>query len=112
MAYAQYEIIDYDCLNENTMNDPALQRELFDMFFDQSKVYISELQDALENNDKNAWHMTSHGVKGISRALGLKRLEAAAADCEGGAFSTKDFETLTNLIVETQKYIEKESRAA
>ncbi len=95
-------LLDRDILNENTMSNKALQEELFTLFFDQSKLYIEQLQQAIDTNSTTDWRMTAHGVKGASRSLGFIRLATLALHCEHATPSQADLDRLQKAIGETE----------
>lgn len=75
-------LVDYDVLNENTMNNADLQKELFELFFQQGEEYMAQLNKAVAQDDLDQWRMTTHGIKGASRSLGFLRLAALACEWE------------------------------
>lgn len=94
-------LLDRDILNENTMNDPSLQEELFYLFFGQAKLYIEQLEAAIAEDSLDDWKMTTHGIKGASRSLGFTRLASLALTAESEAPSTDRFVQLRDTINET-----------
>ncbi len=98
-------LLDRDVLNENTMSNKALQEELFTLFFDQAKLYVEQLQEAIDTNSVTDWRMTAHGVKGASRSLGFIRLAQLSLHCEASSPSQTDLELLKKAIAETERSI-------
>ncbi len=74
--------LDPAVLDENTMRDLALQKELFGLYFGQSSVYLATMAEALNGGDRVAWSAAAHGLKGTARTLGFLRLAAATAAAE------------------------------
>lgn len=79
--------IDRAALDENTMGDEELQRELFEIFFGQAPALYDRMLDAMKRKDGGAWRSTAHAFKGSSRALGLERIAALAARAEDGTMN-------------------------
>lgn len=79
---ATIPVLDTAQLNHNTMHDRALQRELFQLLFDQTGVYLSQLRQAVETRDAAAWRAGAHGIKGTAKSLGLIRLSETATSAE------------------------------
>ena len=99
-------LLDRDILNENTMNDPALQAELFSLFFEQGKVYIKQLEDSVSSDSTGDWKMTTHGIKGASRSLGFARLASIAAMAESERPSKERMEQLQQAMGDTYAVVE------
>jgi len=62
--------IDIDFLRKIIGNDLVFEKELFEIFLDNSKYNISKLDNALKAEDNNAWYMASHALKGSSASIG------------------------------------------
>jgi len=62
--------IDIDFLRKIIGNDLVFERELFEIFLDNSKYNIAKLDNALKSDDNNAWYMASHALKGSSASIG------------------------------------------
>ena len=62
--------IDIDFLRKIIGNDLVFEKELFEIFLDNSKYNISKLDSALKSDDNNAWYMASHALKGSSASIG------------------------------------------
>lgn len=69
-------------LDANTMSDPELQQELFQLFFDQMPALIALLDASLDVADASRWSAVGHRIKGTARTLGLLELAAAAIAIE------------------------------
>ena len=63
-------VIDIDFLRKIIGNDVVFEKELFEIFLDNSRYNISKLDNALKNQDNNAWYMASHALKGSSASIG------------------------------------------
>lgn len=105
MNYSNEPLLDQAILNENTMNSAPLQKELFELFFEQGELYITQLEDAVRDDDITAWRMTAHGVKGASRSLGMTRLAAIAMEAERTAPDAARLATLQTILMETRGYV-------
>lgn len=62
--------IDIDFLRKIIGDDLVFEKELFEIFLDNSKYNISKLDNALKSEDNNAWYMASHALKGSSASIG------------------------------------------
>ncbi|MEO1293590.1 MAG: Hpt domain-containing protein [Pseudomonadota bacterium] len=83
-------ILDCDMLDRNTMADRALQREVFELLFDQVPVYLGQMAAAVVDQDRSAWKAAAHGIKGGARNMGWMQLGETAARCEEAAVPTSD----------------------
>jgi len=63
-------VIDIDFLRKIIGNDVVFEKELFEIFLDNSRYNISKLDNALKTQDNNAWYMASHALKGSSASIG------------------------------------------
>ena len=62
--------IDIYFLRKIIGDDLSFEKELFEIFLDNSKYNISKLDKALKDEDNNAWYMASHALKGSSASIG------------------------------------------
>jgi hypothetical protein len=62
--------IDIDFLRKIIGNDLSFEKELFEIFLDNSKYNIAKLDKALKDEDNNTWYMASHALKGSSASIG------------------------------------------
>ncbi len=62
--------IDIDFLNKVIGNDVEFEKELFQIFVDNSKYNISKMEGALMSKDSNVWYMGAHALKGSSASIG------------------------------------------
>lgn len=87
MTTAQLDlpVLDRAVLDENTMADAALQKELFELYFDHAPTNFALLDEAIETGDRQRWRDGAHALKGAARTLGLMALADAAARAEAGA---------------------------
>ena len=102
MDYSDKPLLDRDILKENTMDSAPLQAELFTLFFDQGTLYLSQLEDALRAEDRAAWQMTAHGIKGASRSLGFIRLATAAMEAEKSTPDAANLEQIRAVMQDTR----------
>jgi HPt (histidine-containing phosphotransfer) domain-containing protein len=112
MTYYDEPLLDRDILNENTMNSEPLQAELFTLFFEQGKLYLTQLEDALRDHDAEAWRMTAHGIKGASRSLGMTRLATVAMEAEKSAPDADNLALIRSAIGETRMSVWPQEDAA
>ena len=114
--------LDRAALDANTMSDPALQKELFELYFGHAPSSLQKMADALRNADPAGWTEGAHALKGTASTLGLMRLAdaAAAAEAAGRAGPTglteKRFaavrDALTASIAAAQSYLAQAASAA
>lgn len=100
-------ILDREILDHHTMQNKALQRELFALFFEQAPNYIESLRQAVECGCRDDWHMTAHGVKGAARSLGLTRLAVLAQRAETSEPSREILADLERIIEMTRTHLPK-----
>ncbi len=62
--------IDIDFLKKIIGNDVEFEKELFQIFIDNSKYNVSKMEGALISKDANVWYMASHALKGSSASIG------------------------------------------
>ncbi len=62
--------IDIEFLKKIIGDDTAFEKELFEIFLDNSRYNISKIEDAMISGDNNAWYMASHALKGSSSSIG------------------------------------------
>ncbi len=76
--------VDRAHLARYTLGDRELEREVLELFANQTWKTIAELREA--ENDR-AWHVAAHTLKGSARAVGAWRIarEAELAERVGGA---------------------------
>lgn len=82
-------VLDRRELDANTMGDPALQKELFDLYFGHAAQALIKMRAALAEGDVASWTAAAHGLKGTARTLGLLRLADTAAEAEAAGGSDK-----------------------
>ena len=75
----QSELFDIGHLAKYTMGDPALEREVLQMFLDQSDRYLARLRAPENTKD---WHEAAHSLKGAARGIGAFRVGMRAAQLE------------------------------
>jgi len=66
--------LDLDFLKKAIGEDRDFEKELFEIFLENSKYNISKLEDAISKDDNNAWYMASHALKGSSASIGAFNL--------------------------------------
>lgn len=71
--------VDLEHLARYTLGEPALEKEVLELFCSQSVIYLAQLQGA--TSDK-AWRDATHSLKGSARAIGAWRTAQAAERAE------------------------------
>ena len=66
--------IDMEHLCLFTDGDPQEEKELFELFFEQSKMLIGELQNLCDGSDQDAWKSAAHKLKGSAANMGANPL--------------------------------------
>jgi HPt (histidine-containing phosphotransfer) domain-containing protein len=69
--------IDVDFLKKIIGDDSAFEKELFEIFLDNSRYNLSKIENAMISGDSNAWYMASHAFKGSSSSIGAFELAQA-----------------------------------
>lgn len=73
------EVLDRDHLARYTMDNPALEREIIELFLQQLPVTLAALKSAQSSGD---WKLATHTMKGSAAAIGAIRVNAIAAELE------------------------------
>lgn len=77
---AEPAILDLAHLRRYTLDDVPLQREILGLFRDQVLASVAMLRASCD--DKPAWAMAAHTLKGSARSVGAFRLGRAAERAE------------------------------
>lgn len=77
-------VLDRGHLDRYTLGDAALERELLNLFLDQTALSIAQLKSA---NSASEWKLASHSLKGSAAAIGATELNAIALELEIAGFS-------------------------
>lgn len=72
-------LLDTEHLGKYTLGDEALEREVLQMFLDQSALYMERLENPESTGD---WQETAHALKGCAHAIGAFRVGMRAARLE------------------------------
>ena len=59
---ANAPVLDREELDANTLSDPALQKELFELYFGHAAQALSKMRAAMETKDRVNWTATAHGL--------------------------------------------------
>lgn len=94
-------ILDVVTLDANTMADPALQAELFELYFDHAPKSVAQMRSALSGGAH--WAAGAHALKGTARTLGFLALGEAAAEAEKLGPSAERLARLETLLQEARK---------
>lgn len=62
--------IDVEFLRSIIENDFEFEKELFEIFTDNSQRNIEKMEDAVKNSNDNSWYMASHAFKGAAASIG------------------------------------------
>ena len=73
-------VVDREHLDEFTDGDPALERELAELYLATAEGYLGELEHKL--GSAQDWRRIAHSLKGASRNLGASRVAALAEAAE------------------------------
>ena len=71
--------IDLEKLSQYTANDPAIARDVLQIFCDQAELWLAAMGGAA---DLKAWKDAAHTVKGASRGVGAGELAGLAEEAE------------------------------
>ncbi len=94
-------ILDLAHLRRYTLDDMSLQREVLGLFRDQVKLTVATLRRSC--NDKAAWAMAAHTLKGTARAVGAFHLGQAAERAEGNCATAEDRAVSAERVAEAAK---------
>jgi HPt (histidine-containing phosphotransfer) domain-containing protein len=72
--------IDLAFLARFTLGNPALEREVLQLFAEQTPLYLAALREA---RLRKAWREAAHSIKGSASAVGAWRLARCAERAEG-----------------------------
>lgn len=90
--------LDLAHLNEQTLGDPLLQRELLHLFAAQSPGLLAQMQalgDTIaEDHHRKALSDLAHRLKGSARAIGANEVATACTPFEGRAACDDDLAVL------------------
>lgn len=103
-------IIDVEFLSKIIGDDKEFERELFEIFLDNSKFNIAKLQKSVEENDNNSWFMAAHALKGSSASIGAfnfsKKLDLAQKNSSSDTNAkTKMLEEIKSGFAEVENFI-------
>jgi signal transduction histidine kinase/HPt (histidine-containing phosphotransfer) domain-containing protein/BarA-like signal transduction histidine kinase len=74
--------VDVSRFNDMSGGDPAMARELIEMFDKQTSQQLKQIEDALRTKDASTVGHVAHSCKGASATLGMKRLAAVMLKLE------------------------------
>ena len=72
-------LLDTAFLGKYTLGDRMLEREVLQMFIDQTDLYLTRLQSPQSTKD---WREAAHSLKGSARGIGAFRVGMRAAQLE------------------------------
>ncbi len=70
---------DIEVLRRYNFEDPALEKELIDLFRGQLPVLLSQIANA---KGQSEWHLAAHTLKGSARSVGAPALAELALELE------------------------------
>ena len=108
VAAARAEVLDRAHLAHYTMENPALEREIIELFLSQLPVTLASLKQA---GNQAEWKLATHTLKGSAAAVGATRINGIAADLEILRFDV-DVKKSRNLVASLEKAIEQFSKMA
>ncbi len=79
--------IDRAFLARFTRGNPALEREVLELFARQLPIYVEQLRAAANAKD---WKDAAHAIKGSAMAVGARRLASCALAAERFDFEASD----------------------
>jgi HPt (histidine-containing phosphotransfer) domain-containing protein len=100
--------IDRRHLARYTLGDPALEREVLQLFCGQGALYLDDLRKAATLAQ---WRHAAHSLKGSAKAVGAARIAAAATRAEALAALNADqareecLKEMAAAIAEADQYI-------
>lgn len=100
--------VDLQHLARYTLGEPALEREVLELFSSQSGLYLEQLRTAMSDRD---WRHAAHSLKGCARAVGAWRTAQAAERAEAlegdalAEFRAARIEEIEALLHEAKAYI-------
>jgi len=80
MATDKY--LDNDDYAQRMDNDIGLMSELYQIFLEDSRNLIKEIDDAVSNNDSSALRISAHTLKGSSACISAKIIQSLASELE------------------------------
>jgi HPt (histidine-containing phosphotransfer) domain-containing protein len=78
--------VDRAHLARQTFGDRELEREVLDLFRNQSPLYLDRAKSAQSESE---WREAVHGLKGSARSIGAWRIAEAAERAETGNFASR-----------------------
>lgn len=101
---AQEQPIDLSHFEMFTDNDPDLEKELLNLFFEQAELSLSDLEQSLSDNDNDTWEAAAHRLKGAAANLGAEPLAKA---CENAEYASEnDKPDTTAMLTDIQTTLE------
>ena len=97
--------IDIDFLKKIIGDDVAFEKELYEIFLDNSRYNISKTESSMISGDNNAWYMASHALKGSSSSIGA--FDFAQVLEESQKNSDSDIETKHKIFERTREEFRK-----
>ncbi|MFT6332761.1 MAG: HPt (histidine-containing phosphotransfer) domain-containing protein [Lentimonas sp.] len=114
--------IDLNFLREVTVDDVEFENEIFDLFLDTANDNFDKFEDALNNDDSNAWYTHAHSFKGSSSSIGAFYLAEIAEYAQSHPKDSKEqkseifdelkkeFARVKEFIIKTMKETAKKSK--
>lgn len=96
-------VIDLAHLASFTDGDPALERELVDLYLSTAEGYLAELEGARE---AEVWRKAAHSLKGASANLGAMQVAALALAAEKSAPAAGLLADLHAAVADVRRFFE------
>lgn len=79
--------------------DISVIEQMFDLYIQQSQVYLSAIKNALNVTNQNEWQSQCHKMKGAAASAGLSLVQAKLATIEK---STQDWQIKAELFAQLE----------
>ncbi len=79
-----------DNLREMTGGDPAVEKELFSIYFTSAEECLKALRAATDAGQEETWRTQAHAFKGMSLNLGAETLGNLCADAQMNHLASSD----------------------
>lgn len=70
--------------------------QMFDLYKEQSVIYIDEIAASLPDGSQQDWHERCHKFKGAASSVGLLRMHAYMVEAEHSSVSSDEKQSLVN----------------
>lgn len=105
-------VFDMSAFDRNTAGDTSLQAELIKIFCAETGQYCDQLEQAVQDDDRDLWHFCTHSLKGAANALGLRNLGELCSIAQNLAPSEEKRKELRRAYSQSLKALASRSEAA